>query len=80
LFERGLVWELEADDSLEEEEELSSSLSLFICRVDKRGILSVLAVRVRGGRFVGRLLVEMTDDEFGDFTGFIVASFAGDWF
>jgi hypothetical protein len=74
------VWVASTKDSLGEEEELSSSLSLFIYRLDKRGILSVLSVRIRGGRFVGRLLVEMTDDEFEDFTGFIVASFIENWF
>jgi hypothetical protein len=81
-----LVWELEAEDSLGEDEELSSSLSLFICRVDKRGSFLVLSVRVNAAGFEGRLLVDVTvgvaeeDDVLGDFTGFMMASFIEDWF
>ena len=83
LLERGLVWELEVEDSLEEEEELSSSLSLLICRVDKRGSLSVLVIRACAGLFWGRLLVEITDDVSEEFTGmkglgFIAARFTED--
>ena len=75
-----MVWELEVEDSLGEDDELSSSLSLFIFRLDKRGRLLVLPVRVRAAGFGGRLLVEMTDGLSEDLAGFIAASFIGDWF
>ena len=78
-----MVWELEVEDCLGEEEELSSSLSILVFRFDKRGRLPVLPVRVRTGDFGdfgGRLLVEMTDGVSEDLTGFMVTSFPEDWF
>ena len=83
MFGCGLVWELEVEDSLGEDEELSSSLSLFIFRLAKRGSLSVLLVRARAGGlgdFGGRLLVDMTDGLSVELTGFIAASFEEEWF
>ena len=75
-----MVWELEVEDCLGEEEKLSWSLSFLICRVDKRGRLPVLIVRACVGLFGGGLLVEITDGVSEDFTGFIVAHFTENWF